>query len=60
MRPITNDQNFYQRRHENCRFHNFQINHHADEKDLIDLYRSNWTVETLRPKKVVTEATKPK
>jgi hypothetical protein len=60
MRPITNDLNFYQRRYENIRFHNFQIINHSDEKYLIDLYRSNWTVEIPRPKKVVTETTKPK
>jgi len=60
MRPITEDQNFYQQRYENYRFHNFQIIHHSNEKDLIYRYRSNWTVEIPRPKKVVTEATKPK
>jgi hypothetical protein len=60
MRLITDDQNFYQRRYENYRLNNLQIIHHSDEKDLIDLYRSNWTVGIPRPKKVVTEATKPK
>jgi hypothetical protein len=61
MRPITDDQNFfYQHRYENYGSHNFQIIHHSDEKDLSDLYRSNWTDEIPRPKTFVTETTKTK
>jgi len=60
MRPITKDHDCYQLRYANYSSHNFQIIHHSDEKDLSDLYRSNWTVEIPRPKTFVTEATKTK